>query len=64
MWRQEWSLYGHIHENYNGNTGVGCELSASSDPYYTWGAATAFLPLIQKYPIKPEITERSLLFGK
>lgn len=64
MWRKEWNLYGHIHENYNGDTGVGCELSISSDPYYTWGAATAFLPLIQKYPMKPEITERSPLFSK
>ncbi|CAF0969919.1 unnamed protein product [Didymodactylos carnosus] len=56
MWRKEWNLYGHIHENYHGDTGAGC--GSNSDPFYTWGAATAFLSIIRKYSyqIRDDVT--------
>ena len=35
VYRDEWRMYRHVHENYDGNTAAGCNV-ASSDPLYTW----------------------------
>lgn len=38
----EWNRYRHVHENYNGITGEGCD-AKNSDKFYHWGA---LLPVI------------------
>ena len=35
VYRDEWRMYHHVHENYDGNTAAGCNVG-SSDPLYTW----------------------------
>jgi glycogen debranching enzyme len=37
LFNQEWTLNGHVHENYNAITGMGDDVS-SSDRFYHWGA--------------------------
>ena len=37
LYELEWRQYHHVHENYDGDTGEGCN-SGSSDPLYTWSA--------------------------
>lgn len=39
---QEWELYGHVHENYNGDSGMGCG-NKNSDPFYHWGGLLALI---------------------
>ncbi len=41
---QEWRLHGHIHENYNGDTGMGCDVP-NSDPFYHWGGLLAYIAI-------------------
>ena len=41
---KEWLSMGHVHENYNGDTGEGCDV-ANSDRYYHWGALLGFIAL-------------------
>ncbi|MBN2658876.1 MAG: hypothetical protein JXR86_17610 [Spirochaetales bacterium] len=53
LFLKEWLEKGHVHENYNGETGTGCsEADASndggSDPFYHWGALLALIPLVEK----------------
>lgn len=43
---KEWKEHGHIHENYNANTGEGCD-KTSSDRYYHWGSLLGFMSLIE-----------------
>lgn len=43
---QEWLAQGHVHENYNANTGAGCD-SPSSDAFYHWGGLLGMLALIE-----------------
>jgi putative isomerase len=53
VWQYEYFLYGHIHENYNAMNSLGCDNNYhGSDSYYTWGAVSAFLPLLynSSYP--------------
>ncbi|NDJ76070.1 MAG: hypothetical protein GYB65_07405, partial [Chloroflexi bacterium] len=40
----EWHEEGHVHENYNGDTGDGDDVG-NSDPMYTWGALLAYVAL-------------------
>ncbi len=43
---QEWLAKGHVHENYNGDTGEGCD-SPSSDAFYHWGGLLGVIALIE-----------------
>ncbi len=42
----EWRTNRHVHENYNANTGQGCDVS-SSDRFYHWGALLGMPTLIE-----------------
>lgn len=41
---KEWRLHGHVHENYCGDTGMGCN-SGSSDKFYHWGGLLAYIAI-------------------
>ena len=41
----EWTTKRHIHENYNADSGLGCDVN-SSDPFYHWGALLALIGII------------------
>ena len=41
---KEWRLHGHVHENYDGDTGMGCGVH-NSDKFYHWGALLALMGL-------------------
>ena len=43
---KEWRECGHIHENYNGDTGEGCDVT-SSDSFYHWGGLLALISLME-----------------
>ena len=43
---KEWLSVGHIHENYNGDTGEGCD-SPQSDAFYHWGGLLGIPALIE-----------------
>jgi len=50
----EWGLNGHVHENYHGDTGMGCD-SKHSDKFYHWGALLSLIALIDAgYVAGPE----------
>jgi hypothetical protein len=42
----EWKTHGHVHENYDGNTGLGCGVR-NSDKFYHWGALLALIALTE-----------------
>lgn len=42
----EWLAHRHIHENYNADTGSGCDV-ANSDKFYHWGALLAMVAILQ-----------------
>lgn len=42
---KEWREHGHIHENYNADTGEGCD-SRNSDRFYHWGALLSLIALM------------------
>jgi len=44
---KEWRVNGHVHENYNAETGEGCDIR-SSDRYYHWGALLGLIYLMEK----------------
>jgi glycogen debranching enzyme len=44
---KEWREHRHIHENYNANTGEGCD-SPSSDSFYHWGALLGVVALMER----------------
>ncbi|MCL1858902.1 MAG: hypothetical protein FWF92_06675 [Oscillospiraceae bacterium] len=41
----EWNMNGHVHENYNADTGMGCDVN-SSDRFYHWGALLSLIAMI------------------
>jgi hypothetical protein len=43
---KEWLAQGHVHENYNGDTGEGCDVK-NSDKFYHWGGLLALISLIE-----------------
>jgi glycogen debranching enzyme len=47
LFMKEWTEKGHVHENFNGDTGEGCDV-ASSDKFYHWGGLLAYIALIEK----------------
>ncbi len=46
---KEWRERGHIHENYDAETGDGCGV-ANSDPFYHWGGLLALPSLLSASP--------------
>jgi putative isomerase len=44
---KEWLKYGHVHENYNADTGEGCD-KPNSDRFYHWGALLGIISLIEE----------------
>ena len=40
---KEWREHGHVHENYHGDTGVGC--MKQSEPFYHWGALLGYIAI-------------------
>lgn len=47
---KEWTEHRHIHENYNGDTGSGCDV-VNSDKFYHWGALLGVIYLLEKKAI-------------
>ncbi len=43
---KEWLEHGHVHENYNADTGEGCD-KASSDRFYFWGGLLSMIALME-----------------
>ncbi|MGI5896437.1 MAG: MGH1-like glycoside hydrolase domain-containing protein [Oscillospiraceae bacterium] len=43
---KEWLEKGHVHENYDGDTGEGCN-SSRSDKFYHWGGLLSFIALYE-----------------
>ena len=41
---REWTLHGHVHENYDAETGMGCGV-INSDKFYHWGALLALIAM-------------------
>jgi putative isomerase len=46
LFNKEWTLNGHVHENYNAITGMGDDVS-SSDRFYHWGALLALIDYLE-----------------
>jgi hypothetical protein len=46
LFNKEWTLTGHVHENYNAITGIGDDVS-SSDRFYHWGALLALIDYLE-----------------
>jgi hypothetical protein len=49
LFLQEWRKNGHVHENYNGVTGTGDDVT-SSDRFYHWGALLGYIRYLQETP--------------
>ncbi|GHU79660.1 hypothetical protein FACS189462_5370 [Spirochaetia bacterium] len=43
---KEWTEKGHVHENFNGDTGEGCDV-ANSDKFYHWGGLLSYIALME-----------------
>ena len=43
----EWNLHGHVHENYNADTGMGCSIGPS-DKFYHWGGLLSLIALTEE----------------
>jgi putative isomerase len=43
---KEWREHGHVHENYNADTGEGCDVR-SSDGFYHWGGLLGLIAFIE-----------------
>jgi len=46
LFLREWREKGHVHENYNGITGVGDDVT-SSDRFYHWGALLGYIKYLE-----------------
>ncbi len=42
---KEWLAEGHVHENYNSDTGEGCDVQ-NSDKFYHWGGLLSYIALL------------------
>lgn len=42
----EWLDKGHVHENYNADTGIGCDVN-TSDRFYHWGGLLGFISILE-----------------
>ena len=43
---KEWNAHGHVHENYNGITGWGCD-KPNSNNFYHWGGLLGHIAIVQ-----------------
>lgn len=43
---KEWDEHGHVHENYNGDTGYGCD-KPNSNNFYHWGGLLGHIAIVQ-----------------
>ncbi|MDR1444446.1 MAG: hypothetical protein LBI94_06165 [Treponema sp.] len=43
---KEWQEKGHVHENFNGDTGEGCDVR-NSDKFYHWGGLLSYIALME-----------------
>jgi hypothetical protein len=43
---KEWRAHGHVHENYNAETGEGCD-KANSDRFYHWGGLLGLIAILE-----------------
>jgi putative isomerase len=43
---KEWQDHGHVHENYNGDTGEGCDVR-NSDRFYHWGGLLGTIAFLE-----------------
>jgi hypothetical protein len=43
---KEWREHGHVHENYNGDTGEGCDVR-NSDRFYHWGGLLGTIAFLE-----------------
>ena len=43
---KEWLQHGHVHENYNAETGEGCD-KPNSDRFYHWGGLLGLIAFIE-----------------
>ena len=43
---KEWDEHGHVHENYNGTTGEGCD-KPNSNNFYHWGGLLGYIAVMQ-----------------
>jgi len=43
---KEWREHGHVHENYHGDTGTGCDIG-SSDAFYHWGGLLGMISVME-----------------
>ncbi len=48
----EWLINGHVHENYNADTGEGCD-KPNSDAFYHWGGLLGMIALIESGVLPP-----------
>ena len=46
VWKTEWRLFHHVHENYDGDSAEGCN-TGNSDPLYSWGALNPYVATLQ-----------------
>ncbi|HYK36934.1 MGH1-like glycoside hydrolase domain-containing protein [Alloacidobacterium sp.] len=51
LFLSDWRANGHVHENYNGATGSGDDVS-NSDRFYHWGALLGVIDLEEMSPVK------------
>jgi putative isomerase len=47
LFRKEWKEQGHVHENYNGISGTGDDVT-SSDRFYHWGALLGYVEYMEQ----------------
>jgi putative isomerase len=52
---KEWREHGHVHENYNADTGEGCD-AQSSDRFYHWGGLLGLIAFIEAGHMGPTLT--------
>ena len=43
----DWNINGHVHENYHGDTGMGCD-SKYSNSFYHWGALLSLIAMTEQ----------------
>jgi putative isomerase len=49
---KEWLAHAHVHENYNADTGEGCD-AQNSDAFYHWGGLLGMIALIEAGYVPP-----------
>lgn len=59
LFLQEWKKNGHVHENYNGMTGIGDDVR-SSDRFYHWGALLGYVQYLQETQPAPAPNEATI----